>query len=44
MKINGIVAYIKLKIEEYNNEEQTVCLSFHKDIKFKNKGEKNYEM
>lgn len=33
MKINGIVAYIKLKIEEYNNEEETVCLSFHKDIK-----------
>ena len=34
MKINNNIAYIKLKIEEYNNEEETVCLSFHKDIKF----------
>lgn len=34
MKINDNIAYIKLKIEEYNNEEKTVCLSFHKDIKF----------
>ena len=34
MKINDNIAYIKLKIEEYNNEEETVCLSFHKDIKF----------
>lgn len=33
MKINGITAYIKLKIEEYNNEEETVCLSFHRDTK-----------
>ena len=32
-KINNDIAYIKLKIEEYNNEEQTVCLSFHKDYK-----------
>ena len=31
MKINDNIAYIKLKIEEYNDEEQTVCLSFHKD-------------
>ena len=34
MKINDNIAYIKLKIEKYNNEEQTVCLSFHRDIKF----------
>lgn len=32
MKINNNMAYIKLKIEKYNNEEETVCLSFHKDI------------
>lgn len=32
-KINDNIAYIKLKIEKYNNEEETVCLSFHKDIK-----------
>ena len=31
MEINNNIAYIKLKIEEYNHEEQTVCLSFHKD-------------
>ena len=30
-KINGLLAYIKLKIEKYNNEEEVVCLSFHKD-------------
>ncbi len=34
MKINNNIAYIKLKIEEYNKEEETVCLSFHKDNKF----------
>lgn len=34
MKINDNTAYIKLKIEKYNNEEETVCLSFHKDIRF----------
>ncbi len=34
MKINDNIAYIKLKIEKYNNEEETICLSFHKDIKF----------
>lgn len=32
-KINDEIAYIKLKIEKNNNEEETVCLSFHKDIK-----------
>lgn len=30
-KINGKCVYIKLKIEEYNIEETTVCLSFHID-------------
>ncbi len=29
-KINGINTYIKLKIEK-NNDEEVVCLSFHKD-------------
>ena len=33
MKINDDIAYIKLKIEEYDNGEETVCLSFHKDTK-----------
>jgi len=33
MKINNNMAYIKLKIEKYNNEEETVCLSFHLDEK-----------
>lgn len=42
MKINNNIAYIKLKIEEYNKEEQTVCLSFHKDIKIK--GDNYYEV
>ena len=28
-KINGKDAYIKLKIEQNNNTEETVCLSFH---------------
>lgn len=44
MRINNNIAYIKLKIEEYNNEEETVCLSFHKDIKYWSKGENNDEM
>lgn len=29
--INGFVVYIKLIIEIYNNNEETVCLSFHID-------------
>ena len=29
--INGCKVYIKIKIEEYNNTEVTVCLSFHND-------------
>lgn len=33
-KINGIVAYIKLNIEKTLNDEEVVCISFHKD-KFK---------
>ena len=32
-EINGNRVYIKLKIEEYNNKEMTVCLSFHLDYK-----------
>lgn len=31
--INGNLVYIKVKIEEYNNNEITVCLSFHLDYK-----------
>ena len=31
--INGNRVYIKIKIEEYNNKEMTVCLSFHLDYK-----------
>lgn len=31
--INGYLVYIKIKIEEYNNNEMTVCLSFHIDHK-----------
>lgn len=31
--INGHIVYIKLKIEQYNNSEMTVCLSFHIDHK-----------
>ena len=31
-KVNGYLTYIKLKIEVYDNNETTVCLSFHKDI------------
>lgn len=30
-KINNEVAYIKLRIETNGIEEETVCLSFHKD-------------
>ena len=33
MNVNGITAYIKLKIEIENNIEKTCCLSFHKDNK-----------
>lgn len=33
MNINNNIAYIKLKVEEYNNGEEAVCLSFHKDEK-----------
>lgn len=32
-KINGYLIYIKLTIEEYNNNEETVCWSFHIDHK-----------
>ena len=32
-KINGYIVYIKIKIEQYNNNEMTVCLSFHIDHK-----------
>ncbi len=31
--INGYKVYIKIKIEEYNNDDVTVCLSFHIDHK-----------
>lgn len=31
--INNYIVYIKLKIEEYNNLNYTVCLSFHIDHK-----------
>lgn len=31
--INGYMVYIKLKIEEYNNKDITVCLSFHIDYR-----------
>lgn len=31
--INGYIVYIKLKIEKYDNNEMTVCLSFHIDHK-----------
>jgi len=41
-KINGIFTYIKLIIEKNNNNEEAVCLSFHKDDKFR--GEDLYEM
>ena len=29
--VNGIKVYIKLKIEKLDNDDETVCLSFHKD-------------
>ena len=32
-EIKGYLVYIKLTIEEYNNEEETVCLSFHIDYR-----------
>ncbi len=31
--INGNRVYIKLKIEEYNNKDMTVCISFHIDYR-----------
>lgn len=31
--INGYLVYIKIKIEEYDNNEMTLCLSFHIDYK-----------
>ena len=40
--INGNIAYIKLKIEKSESDEETVCLSFHKDSS--NKGEYVNEM
>lgn len=32
-EINEVNAYIKLKIENNSGEEETVCLSFHRDYK-----------
>lgn len=33
-EINGMVVYIKLKLEKQNNgEEEVVCISFHRDGK-----------
>ena len=32
-EIKGYLVYIKLTIEEYNNEGETVCLSFHIDYR-----------
>ena len=31
--IEGVLVYIKLTIEEYNSEKETVCLSFHIDYR-----------
>ena len=31
--INKIIVYIKLKIENLNNNEYTICISFHRDYK-----------
>ena len=31
--INGIRAYIKIKIDNNNDNEEVVCISFHKDNK-----------
>ena len=31
--INGVMAYIKVKIEEGRNGEEVVCISFHQDYK-----------
>lgn len=33
-KVNGVMTYIKLKIEIDDNVEKTVCMSFHKDERF----------
>ena len=30
-EVNGVLAYIKLKVEMNNDNEEVVCLSFHKD-------------
>ncbi len=32
-RIKGELVYIKLTIEEYNSEKETVCLSFHIDYR-----------
>ena len=32
-EINEVMTYIKIKIEERNEQEEVVCLSFHKDGK-----------
>lgn len=32
-EVNGVLAYIKLKIEVEENFEKAVCLSFHRDKK-----------
>jgi len=29
--VNGTMAYIKVRIEEMNNDSTGVCISFHKD-------------
>lgn len=31
--INDVIAYIKIKVEKSNDGEETVCLSFHKDLR-----------
>lgn len=31
--INGLIAYIKIKVEKSKDGEETVCLSFHKDLR-----------
>lgn len=31
--INGVIAYIKIKVEKSKDGEETVCLSFHKDLR-----------
>lgn len=32
-EINGKIAYIKIKVEKSIDGEETVCLSFHKDLR-----------